>query len=95
MVVVCRALREQLAASAQIEREMVALKGTADRDFVEVPFEWQMKQTAKAALFPSYGWVPHVALRWRKADGTVVSWSLGHAEDTFLMAVEFAARKIH
>lgn len=83
------------ARDAQIEREERAMKSSADREFVEVPFEWQTKVTDKAALFPSYGWVPLVAMRWRKADGKIVVWSLGRQNDTFLMAAEFAARKVN
>lgn len=84
-------VRQKMARDARDEREMVALK--RDREMVEVPFEWQSKQTAKAILFPSYGWVPAVAVRWRKADGTVVPWSCGYQGDTFLMAREFAERR--
>ena len=93
MVYVCRAIREKQAADAQVEREMLAMKRAENREFVEVPFEWQTKQTARAALFPSYGWVPHIAMRWRKGDGTIVPWSVGRNGDVFLMAADFASRK--
>lgn len=42
-----------------------------------------------AVHFKAYGWVPTVALRWRKADGTVAPWSAGREGDAFLIAREF------
>lgn len=76
-----------------LRQQMAAMKRLQDVEFVEVPFEWQTKQTPDAAIFPSYGWVPHEMLRWRTADGTVVPWCCGRQGDTFLMAAEFAARR--
>jgi len=87
-----KALREQMAARNRHEREMRGMR--REREMVEVPFEWHAKQTDKAVLFPSYGWVPTVAIRWRKPDGQIVPWSSGHnATDAFLLAKEFAERK--
>lgn len=92
MAYVGRLIRQRQAVQAQESRELNALK--RDRAMVEVPFEWHNKQTDKAARFPSYGWVPHVALRWRKPSNEVVPWCVGgQPGDVLLMAAEFAARK--
>lgn len=93
MAYIPRHLREQMSANARHEHGMAAMKRVKNIEFVEVPFEWQTKQTANAALFPSYGWVPHEMLRWRTDAGTVVPWDCGRQGDTFLMAAEFAARR--
>lgn len=90
MVYVCKSLRQKLTADFCRDRETLAVKGR--KDWIEVPFEWQTKQTLKAVLFPSYGWVPRAALAWRRGD-MVLPWSLGRDGDTFLMAHEFAKRR--
>ncbi len=85
-------LRQVMSARAQHDR-LMAVKGKfAHIEFVVVGFEWQTKQTREAAFFPSYGWVPHAMLRWRKPDGTVLPWDCGRQGDTLLMAAEFAKR---
>ncbi|PKM47073.1 MAG: hypothetical protein CVV05_01405 [Gammaproteobacteria bacterium HGW-Gammaproteobacteria-1] len=92
MAYVPRGIRERWVRDAQYARELAAMKRHRNVEFVEVPFEWQTKQTRDSALFPSYGWVPHEMLRWRKLDGTVVPWSWGRQGDVFLMAADYASR---
>jgi len=90
MAYVTKLMRQKMALAARDEREARGMK--KNREMVEVPFEWQTKQTAEAVLFPTYGWVPVVALRWRR-DGKELPWSAGRQGDTFLMAKEFAEQK--
>lgn len=87
MVRVARFVQEKLNRDAEIERQTVALKKNKNVVWIEKPFEWQKKQSLKAILFPTYGWVPKTAVAWRKPDGLIVPWSLGHNDtDTFLLA---------
>ena len=65
-------MREKMAREFESERLERAMKRDKS-EYVDVAFEWHTKQTAKAILFPTYGWVPKVAIRWRKADGLVVT----------------------
>lgn len=82
-------LAQKMRAEAQYESELQYLKRNPDRDFVEVPFEWQTAQTAKAVRFPSYGWIPKVALRWRR-EGLILPWAGGGRQgDVFLIAKDF------
>jgi hypothetical protein len=83
-------IRQQQARDARFTRETRALH--SDRPMTEVPFEWQSKQTALAVHFPTYGWVPAEAIRWRKSDGTIVPWSCGRQGDALLIATEFVKR---
>ena len=92
MAYVTKGMRQKFARDARYEREMLALK--TKREMVQVPFEWPTAQTAKAVKFPSYGWVPAVALRWKQKDtGLDLPWSGGRDGDTFFMAKEFAEGK--
>ena len=74
-------------AQAQHERLNAALKTQCD--MVDVPMEWHSKQTTKAVLFPTYGWVPKVAIRWRRKDGMILPWDSGHADDQLMISAEF------
>jgi hypothetical protein len=79
-----RALRQAAAVRGEHDR----LTRSLCRDFgeyVAVPFEWQTKQTGKAVLFPTYGWVATSLIRCRKADGKVYGWDLMREGDEFML----------
>lgn len=88
---VTRGMREKMASDAAHDRAARAVK--VKRPMTPVPFEWHTAQTKDAVKFPSYGWVPVDAIRWQKADGTVVGWPAGRQGDQLLIASEFVARK--
>ena len=90
MAIYGKLLREQAGAAADQDKHDRALK--CDRDMIAVAFEWHTNQSDKAVLFPSYGWVPAVAIRWRKSNGAIVPWLNGRATDTLLIAREFVER---
>jgi hypothetical protein len=84
MAIYGRALRQAAAARNEHARLARSLK----RDFGEyvvVPFEWQTKNTGKACLFPTYGWVATSLIRCRKADGKVYGWDQFHEGDEFML----------
>ncbi len=91
MAYTAKFVRARLAADAQYERELAAIKKI--KAWREVPWEWHTKQTAKAVFFPSYGWVPRVAIGGRAPDGLIVPWSqFRNSYHTFLLAEWFAAK---
>lgn len=71
------------------------LKRNPNREFVEVPYEWHTRQTDKAVFYPSYGWIPKIALRWKRG-GLILPYCCGRSGmgDVFLMAKEFAEKKV-
>lgn len=87
MAIYGRLLRDKAAADHEYAASLRSMK--SGRDMVAVPYERLINQTIKAIRFPSYGWVPKVAIQWRKANGVVVPWMLGHEGDTLMIAREF------
>jgi len=84
MAIVGRAIRQKQAADSEHER----LRRSLSKDFgeyVEVPFEWQRKQTPRAVHFPTYGWVPASLIRCRKAAGKLYGWDQFYEGDAFLL----------
>lgn len=66
--------------------EMNALK--KNRPMVEVPFEMPVTQTEKAACFPTYGWVPKIAVRFERK-GKVLPYCVGNCTDKMFVGAEF------
>ena len=76
------ALNQKWAAEAEANRCAAALK----RDFgpyAPVGEMWS-RQTAKAAVFPSWGMIATSLLRWQKADGNVGDWTQGRGDDVLI-----------
>jgi hypothetical protein len=85
MAYVAKFVRHRLAADAEDARERAAIARV--KAWREVPWEWHNKQTARAVRFPTYGWVPKVAIAGRTKDGRIVPWTQFRNEDhTFLLA---------
>ena len=78
-----KSLRDDVYAAKQHERLMAAMR--RKREMVDVEYEIQTKVTDKAVLFPSYGWIPKVSIRWRLSDGSVVPWDCGRAGDQMMI----------
>jgi len=82
---VCKAVVQKQNREAALEREEVAVARV--KEWVATAYEPQTKQTFKAILFPSYGWVPKTACGWMKPDGTVLPWSGTTSDgDVFVIA---------
>jgi hypothetical protein len=91
MAYTAKFVRDQMAASAAYDRQASSIKRNGD--WREVAFEWQTRQTDKAVLFPSYGWVPKSAIAGRAPDGTIVPWA-GYREGyPFLLAGWFVEKR--
>jgi hypothetical protein len=85
-------VRQALNSQAEYERESAAIKRV--KGWVAKPWEWHKKQSAKAVFFPSYGWVPRVAIAGRTRDGLIVPWVQFRNEDhEFLLADWFVAKQ--
>ena len=87
MAYVTQGMRQKMAGDARYERELRSLK--TQGEMVPVPFEWFTKRTAKALLFPTYGWVPESCLAWDR-NGQRLPWSIGREDDQLLIARRFA-----
>ena len=88
MAYTAKFVRARLAADAEYEREAHAIKRV--NDWVETPWEWHDKQTAKAVHFPTHGWVPKVAIGGRTPKGLIVPWmGFKNKAHTFLLAKWF------
>lgn len=93
MAQVTRMMREMMSREFQIERQMRGLKRQAADEMVPVTFEWQLKQTSDAVLFPTYGWVPISCIAWVQSEtGTKLPWSSGRDGDQFMIARRFAPK---
>lgn len=85
-------VRQRLAADAAYDRELSAIKKVCG--WREVAWEWHTKQTEKAVHFPTYGWVPRVAIAGRAPDGRIVPWSqFRNSYHVFLLADWFVAKQ--
>jgi hypothetical protein len=92
MAYVPRFVRASLNADAAYERELAAIKRISD--WRPVAWEWHSKQTPKAVFFPSYGWVPRVAIAGRAPDGLIVPWSqFRNSYHEFLLAGWFVDKQ--
>ena len=78
MAYVAKFVRGQQASAMEYERQAIAIEKV--KEWVEVPFEWQDKQTAKAVHFSTYGWVPKVAIAGKAKDGTMLPWNVFHQD---------------
>jgi hypothetical protein len=93
MAQVTRMLREMMNHDFQVERQMRDLKRQAADEMVPVAFEWQLKQTSSAVLFPTYGWVPISCIAWvQRGTGAKLPWSCGRDGDQFLIALRFVPK---
>jgi hypothetical protein len=92
MAYTAKFVRQRLAADAEYERELVAIKRV--KDWRAVAWEWHTKQTARAVFFPSYGWAPKVAIAGRAPDGLIVPWvQFRNGYHQFLLAGWFLDKK--
>jgi hypothetical protein len=89
MAYVTRGMRDRMANDSQYERELRGMRRHSADEMVPVPFEWQKSQTRDAVLFPTYGWVPTACIAWER-NGQRLPWSIGCADDKFLIARRFA-----
>lgn len=84
------ALNQKWAAENEARRCAAGLKRDYG-DYEPVGECWK-RQTAKAAVFPTKGTISTTLLRWRKADGTVVDWTMGRGDDVLLAPTWALAR---
>lgn len=78
-------LNQKWAAEAEAQRCAAAMRRDYG-DYAPVGEMWK-KQTAKAAVFPTKGIIAFTLLRWHKADGTVVDWTMGREGDVLMAPV--------